>query len=79
MTCAICRGESVREFQTASGRDIGRVCNGPLCGMLLWHSHLNEKFGATAEERAELKWKIGQVRRGKHEELERSLVDGVRS
>lgn len=77
MTCAICRSASIREFQTASGRDIGRVCGGPLCGLLLWHSHLNEKFGATAEERAELKWKIGQVRQGKPEAIAASMTAGL--
>ncbi len=60
--CAICKKESVRPFELASGAVLGRVCTSLTCGQLLWESHLNAKYGATRDESTGLAWRISQAR-----------------
>ena len=60
--CVICKKESVRPFELASGAVLGRVCSNIECGQLLWEGHLNAKYGATKDESASLAWRISKMR-----------------
>lgn len=63
MTCVICLGESVREYETVE-KSLGRICAKDDCRRLVWEGHLLEKFGGTSDEKMRFNSDVAAVRAG---------------
>lgn len=71
--CSICHKPAKGPYEVEAG-PIGFTCGDGECGGMIWEGHLNDTFGATAEERARLKWKIACKRKGLHAKYNSQLA-----